>query len=656
MKHQSISDDGEVTIEICNVAGIDHTSINLESGLTTLTGRNATNRTSFLLAMNEVLGGTMGSKRRGSSEKAFVEMELDGDTYTRTLSQRTGKIRRNGQQYCTDSSIVDLYVTLIKENKIRQLVETGTKMEIDNRLADLLMAPVDADKIATKIQQHQQRLEKIRKELADIEQAKEALPDLKKRRDELTDTQESLEEGIESTHNRLTEVNIDEDAAEEAQKLLAELQSAREERHDIQSTIERKQRALTNEQDEVVERRKELEAVEKELEQLSVPDEEEIEGIERRKRQLNRAATSLDGFVDACRALIGENSEITLPTDIGIDISHGGHPTSQLIPNEEEINCPACGTSHQRDEIENRIERLETIAAECDDEANQLESQREKLQSQRKERERLKQERERRENEIQRIEHRIEEKKHRIEELEVDLGKKQETIESLEEEIEKAEARRNDEFEQLHDKLAELQSEHAEVSAELNRVTDKINRQQSMLADEDELREKEDTLDEKIKQQRSRINDLEKGAQDAVTEHMEQLIDCLEYDQIEGVRLVRKPTDVPHELSDFELTVARRQQNGKIVEERDVTTLSESERSLLGLVVGIAGYITHTVDEDVPFLLLDSIEQFDGERINSLLDYLKTNLNIEYLITALLPSDARGLTTDRSEIPAKILG
>ncbi len=43
--------------------------------------------------------------------------------------------------------------------------------------------------------------------------------------------------------------------------------------------------------------------------------------------------------------------------------------------------------------------------------------------------------------------------------------------------------------------------------------------------------------------------------------------------------------------------------------------LSESEREVTGFVFALAGYLVHDVHEQVPFMLLDSLEAIDSDRI-----------------------------------------
>jgi hypothetical protein len=58
-------------------------------------------------------------------------------------------------------------------------------------------------------------------------------------------------------------------------------------------------------------------------------------------------------------------------------------------------------------------------------------------------------------------------------------------------------------------------------------------------------------------------------------------------------------------------------------------------------VFALAGYLAHEVYEDLPFMLLDSLEAIDSERIATLVEYLTDYTT--YLLVALLPEDAAAL-------------
>jgi hypothetical protein len=58
-------------------------------------------------------------------------------------------------------------------------------------------------------------------------------------------------------------------------------------------------------------------------------------------------------------------------------------------------------------------------------------------------------------------------------------------------------------------------------------------------------------------------------------------------------------------------------------------------------VFALAGYLVHDLHETVPFVVLDSLEAIDAERIAALVDYFAAYA--PYLVVALLLEDAAAL-------------
>ncbi|MFB6270837.1 MAG: chromosome segregation protein SMC, partial [Halobacterium sp.] len=97
------------------------------------------------------------------------------------------------------------------------------------------------------------------------------------------------------------------------------------------------------------------------------------------------------------------------------------------------------------------------------------------------------------------------------------------------------------------------------------------------------------------------------------------------------------------EDAEFDLHVVRASEDGTAYEDT-VDHLSESEREVTGLVFALAGYLVHEVYDEVPFMLLDSLEAIDSDRIATLVDYVGEYA--DFLVVALLPEDAQAVDVD----------
>ena len=148
-----------------------------------------------------------------------------------------------------------------------------------------------------------------------------------------------------------------------------------------------------------------------------------------------------------------------------------------------------------------------------------------------------------------------------------------------------------------------------------------------------------------IEDLRTRIERIETRAIEEFNEHMETVLEILEYDNLERIWLERVEREVREgrrtvQKGVFELHIVRQTASGTTYEDT-IDHLSESEREVTGLVFALAGYLAHEVYETVPFMLLDSLEAIDADRIATLIEYLEGYS--DYLVVALLPEDAAGL-------------
>lgn len=126
---------------------------------------------------------------------------------------------------------------------------------------------------------------------------------------------------------------------------------------------------------------------------------------------------------------------------------------------------------------------------------------------------------------------------------------------------------------------------------------------------------------------------------------MDTILDILEYDNLERIWLEPKEKEVRDGRQKvtkriFELHVIRQTSNGATYEDT-IGHLSESEREVTGLIFALAGFLAHKVYETLPFMILDSLEAIDTDRITSLIEYVETYT--DYLLVALLPADAKSL-------------
>jgi hypothetical protein len=133
---------------------------------------------------------------------------------------------------------------------------------------------------------------------------------------------------------------------------------------------------------------------------------------------------------------------------------------------------------------------------------------------------------------------------------------------------------------------------------------------------------------------------------------METLLDILEYENLDRIWIERRQERVREgrrkvEKTRFDLHIVRSATDGTAYEDT-IEHLSESEREVTGLVFALAGYLVHDVHEQLPFILLDSLEAIDSNRIARLVEHFRTHA--PYITVALLPEDAAALSDEYTYI------
>lgn len=631
-----------------NIGGIEHTEITIQPGVTTLAGRNATNRTSLLRALNEALGGTQGSVRRGADdEEGHVTLRTPDQTITRTLCQCGETITRSGEPYTTNPSVIDLYVSLFGFNEIRQLIENGDRDEIAAHLGDRLMAPVDTATLRAEIDEFQEQKQEIDSQLQQIDAAKDALPELEKEQQECRTQIDKLNKQIRAKRDSFSQLEGNNEATETIINRLDELETLQEEVEYLSSQIEDKEETIAETTERLDAHHDHLADIENQLEELSVPDADRVKELEEREEQVRQTASHIDSLVEVSQNLSTTDGLADILDNCEHELSKTAIDSLKTGSNV----CFLCGNQVSSDILCHRVEELTSTATALHEVADEITTEVEALREQRQPLEDLRQERSECQNTLNKLEHRIEKDEHRLTELEEERDEKQDQIDDLHDQIADMKDDRLQTYNEQATELANLQEKRATVKAKLNQITDQLTEHESLIADEAHLREKKADLTDRITQRRDRVTTKEQRVQETMATYMDALVDQLDYDSIAGAYIDRTPTDNPADVSQFDVVIERCV-DGDVIEERDLTTISESERALIGLVVALAGYAAHDVAADVPYLLLDSVEEFDPGRLANLFEYLWTKTEIEHIVAAVLPPGASAITMVHTEISA----
>lgn len=637
----------QVTVRAENIGGIDETTVTLNRGITALTGRNATNRTSLLQAIMAALGSDDVSLK-ADAESGYASIEVGDQTFERSLERSGGTIITDGTPYLEDSELADLFAFLLESNEARRAVARG------DDLRELIMRPVDTHAIRSKIEQRTQRKREIDEQLSELDELSKKLPQLEEQRTKITTEIEELEEELAAVEERIDETDADvEDSRAEKNELeakLDELQATRSELERTRQRIETERESIDALEDE----REELRA---EIEELPEGGAAEIDRLEAEIETLQDQKESLTAEISQLQSTIQFNEErLDEASTHGFDVQGAddsdGDVTDQLLPDSESVVCWTCGSEVARDQIETTVEQLRASRQEKLQKRNEVSNQ---LRERRNQIEELKDTRSQArqvERRIDGVESEIDDRNERIDDYQDQRESLSAAVEELEAAVEELETDTYDEVLDHHKEANQFEFRIEQKERERESITEEIESIEAQLDERDELEQRREDISEELTDLRTRIDRIEADAVEAFNDHMENVLNVLEYDNLDRIWIQRTEREVREgrrkvSKSSFDLKIVRSTEGGSAYED-DINHLSESEREVTGLVFALAGYLVHEVYETVPFMLLDSLEAIDSDRIASLIEYFRDHA--PYLVVALLYEDAAALEVDHEKV------
>lgn len=644
--------EAEVRVRARNVGGIDETEVTIPPGVTVLSGRNATNRTSFLQALMAGLGSTRPSLK-GDAEEGEVELEIGDETYTRTLTRRGGEVAFGGDPFLDDPEIADLFAFLLEDNEARRAVARG------DDLREIIMRPVDTDRIEAEIRDLEREKDDLDQRIADLDRLESKLPDLESEKADVETDLAAAREDLQEAQDAIDDLDADLEESrsrkEELEEAFAKVREARSELEDVEFEIEAEESTLA----ELRAEREELEAT---LAETDEPD-EDPERIDGRIEELRRRKRALDETLNELGSVISFNEEMLEGDglDVEIDAVGGagdgatggddGALTDELLGDDRTV-CWTCGSEVDAARIEGTLDQLRDLRASKLEERNALRDEIDDLSEKRSALRQRRNERQRAERRLQGIESDIEDVEERIADLETEREATEERVAELEAATEDVGAGEYDEVIERHREANELEIEVDRLESDLAEIEAEIAETEADLDEREDLRERREEVADELTDLRTRVDRIEADAVEAFNDHMASVLEILDYANIDRIWIERRETEVREgrrkvEKTRFDLHVVRSGPDGSAYRDT-VDHLSESEREVTGLVFALAGYLVHDVHETLPFILLDSLEAIDSDRIAAVVDYLREYA--DYLVAALLPEDAAAITGDHTTI------
>lgn len=637
--------ESRATVRAENIGGITETSIEIPPGVTVLAGRNATNRTSFLQTIMAGLGSS-NVTLKGDADEGNVELTVGGETYSRHLRRTNDTVVFDGEPYLDDPTLADLFAFLLESNEARQAV-------VQRRdLRELIMEPVDTEDIQAEIDRLERERDGIDEELEEVASLKNELPGLERRKRELEDEVEAKRDELEATEDELEamETGVDESRAEkeELESKLQDLRSLRGDLDSVRSDIDIQEDSIESLRNELADLRAERE----ELPEAPMGEHGEIDGqigrLRERKQTLESEISDLQDIIQFNESMLdGEQTAVSdaLGTDSAKD------PTERLTGDESTV-CWTCGSEVDRGRIEETVETIQSVRQEQMNEIRSIEDDLEELRAEKRKRETQQRRRDSLEQEIREIEDELDQRGSRLEALRERRERLGDEVAELETEVDALESEEFSEVLDHHRKANQLEFDLGRLESDLDDVTERIATIEGRLAEEANLREQRERISEELEAQRTRIDRIERQAVEEFNDRMDEILDMLDYENLARIWIERVEKTVKEgrrtvEKTAFELHVVRTTESGTTYEDT-IDHLSESEREVTGLTFALAGYLVHDVHEAVPFMLLDSLEAIDSNRLADLVTYLSEYCR--YLVVALLPEDAQALPEEYARI------
>lgn len=622
-----------------NIGGIDRTDLSIHPGVTILTGKNATNRTSFLQSIICAMGSDQVSLK-GDADEGRVEMKLGGKTYRRTIKRTEGGVTFDGDSYLDSPEAANLFAFLLEDNKARRAASQGEK------LRDIIMQPVDTDAIQEEIRQIEKRKSRISDKISRIESRKNELPDVEDRRDTIREKIEVKRDELGELEEKIDDSKYD---IEQGQKEQAELESKLTELRETRSELESVRRKVERHEESISSLQQERNDLKNELDQLPDDPMEDAEDITSDISRLRTKRENLNAEINELRSLIQYNNDRLEAEDYGLldtdetePNKESSSPTDQLLKSEPNaVVCWTCGSSVKHEQIESTVSRLASLRTERVEELNKVNNQLDELKQQQRKANEKKQRRSEIKEKIEKTDNELDRRRDQADTLKSKRGSLTDEVQSLESEAEGLESANFDEILSLHKEANQLEFEIEELESELSEVNDEVEAIEADIERAKDLRAERDELAEELTDKRTKIKQIEEQAIDSFNNHMESILDLLNYDNIERIWIERTEKSVRGgNETRFEQHIVRTTENGAAYEDT-IDHLSESEREVTGLIFALAGYLVHDLYEKVPFIVLDSVEAIDSDRIASLVQYFADYA--EFLIVALLPEDAQAL-------------
>jgi DNA repair exonuclease SbcCD ATPase subunit len=595
----------DITLDIENIGGIDNMTVSLEDGVTLVQGPNATNKTSLLQSVLFALGvSTVPIK--SDAEEARVELRIGDRTVERTAHRTEHGISTKGEAWVEGDDerlLLERFGALLETNPLRAAVSREQEIE------SLLKQPMNIDALETERAGKMERKRQAEARVDELSTVDERLAEREREFSEKRERESELEARLDELEAQREEADEGED--EELAELRARRADLRSEKADSQAQVDRLEDAVDRLESQLDDAEADIEEAE------AAVGETDVESLKQERADIRAELKDVEARLDILQSVLTSNREMLASEFTGI-LGYEAGLTG------DEFSCWACGQPAEGDDFEGTVEDLRRLIEQDkqqlrdrEPELDELDEHIEAARQARSRRQELATKRRDIEQQLKERRDSLDQSRSRLEELRAEL-------QSIDEEIAEHEAEARD----ADDEVAEeLESTRVELRS-LRRELDRLERTREDLRDKqrerEEAAERVETLADEIATLTDRIENLEGELRENFNAAMDDLLNALDFERIDRVWLD----------GDFEIVIAREVDGS--VRADTIEHLAESEREMIGLVLGLAGYLTYDVGEVSPVLVLDSLGAFDGDRTERLIDYFADRTDV--LLAAVHPA------------------
>lgn len=579
-----------LSIHVRNVGGIEEMNAEFGDSATLIAGPNASNKTSLLKALAFVLGSRDVPIRSGAT-RAEVTLTYDGRSVTRTAQRTDAGTAISGEAWIAgdDADTLTAFAALLEFNPLRSAVREGRSFE------EPLKKPLDLetlkDERAAKMAEKRELQEEI-EALDDLDsELKRVREDLSAKRDRIAELEDELETLREEHSESVDSDGELERLREERAELVGDRNTQRRQVENTEDAIDR----LEQRHDELSDRIEDAEA--------SVED-YDVESLRSEKQRLEEQVAERENRLEVLQSVLTANREMR-------DSDFAGVVGRERSLAGDTFTCWTCGQPASTEDFDETLDELVELVERDQSELEahrprirELESQLEDVRDTESTLRELRANRREVENIISERKASLETQRERLRTIESQLQDLSERIEEREREQADLES---DTSQRIEDVRVSMQTARNDV----DRLERRREELQQQLEKRDELETEVDELQSEIEALTEQINNTERELRASFNETMEDLVSLLQFERIKRVWLD----------GDFELVIAR-ETNGSVQHE-SVDHLAESERELIGLVLGLAGYLTYDLQDYVPVLAIDSLSAFDADRAQRIIEYVE---------------------------------